>query len=66
MKLKELFSQVIDYCVDKNQPLNTRNIIDIAVREFSDEIIINKFDNHALYYQSRWHISKLKKAKNLS
>ena len=40
MKLKELFSQVIDYCVDKNQPLDTRSIIDIAVREFSDEIII--------------------------
>ena len=66
MKLKELFSQVIDYCVDKNQPLDTRSIIDIAVREFRDEIIINKFDNHEIYYQSRWHISKLKKAKNLT
>ena len=61
MNIKQFFSKVLDYCVETGEPLDTRNVIAVAVREFSDEIIINKFDNHALYYQSRWHISKLRK-----
>ena len=61
MNIKQFFSKVLAYCVETGEPLDTRNVIDVAVREFSDEIIINKFDNHALYYQSRWHISKLRK-----
>ena len=49
MNIKQFFSKVLDYCVETGEPLDTRNVIDVAVREFSDEIIINKFDNHALY-----------------
>ena len=61
MDIKQFFSKVLNYCVKTGEPLDTRNVIDVAAREFSDEIIVNKFDNHDLYYQSRWHISKLRK-----
>ena len=61
MNLKQFFSKVIDYCVETNESLETKNVIDVAVREFPDIIIVNKFNNHDLYYQSRWHISKLRK-----
>ena len=61
MNIKQFFSKVLDYCVVSGESLDTRNVINVAVREFPDTIIINKFDNHDLYYQSRWHISKLRK-----
>ena len=61
MTIKQFFSKVINYCLETGESLNTRNVIDVAVREFPDIIIINKFNNHDLYYQSRWHISKLRK-----
>ena len=58
MKLKEFFSKVIDHCVSIGESLDTRNVIDVAVRDFDT----SDFDNHAIYYQSRWHISKLRKS----
>jgi len=55
--IKDFFSKVIDHCVATGECLSTRNVIDVAVRDFDT----SAFDNHQLYYTSRWHISKLRK-----
>ena len=61
MTIREFFFKVIKYCKKKGKSLETRDVIDVAVKEFSDDILLYQFDNHDLYYQSRWHISKLRK-----
>ena len=55
--IEDFFSKVIDHCVSTGESLSTRNVIDVAVRDFDT----SAFDNHQLYYTSRWHISKLRK-----
>jgi len=57
MKLKDFFSKVVDYCAESGESLSTRNVIDVAVRDFDT----SAFDNHQIYYSSRWYISKLRK-----
>jgi len=42
---------------DENCKELTPELIDVAVRDFD----VSAFDNHDLYYSSRWHISKLRK-----
>ena len=32
MNIKQFFSKVLDYCVETGEPLDTRNVIDVAVR----------------------------------
>ena len=61
MTIREFFFKVIKYCKKKGKSLETRDVINVAVKEFSDDILLYQFDNHDLYYQSRWHISKLRK-----
>ena len=61
MTIKEFFFKVTKYCKKTGKSLKTCDVIDVAVREFSDDIILYKFNNHELYYQSRWHISRFRK-----
>ena len=57
MKTRDFFAKVVDHCVKCGESLSTRNVIDVAVRDFD----VSAFDNHDLYYSSRWYISKLRK-----
>ena len=61
MTIKEFFFKVTKYCKKTGKSLKTCDIIDVAVTEFSDDILLYQFNNHELYYQSRWHISKIRK-----
>lgn len=55
--IRSFFAKVVDHCVATGESLSTRNVIDVAIRDFDT----SAFDNHQLYYTSRWHISKLRK-----
>ena len=57
MNIRDFFAKVVDHCAKCGESLSTRNVIDVAVRDFD----VSAFDNHDLYYSSRWHISKLRK-----
>ena len=60
MNIQQFMSMVVTHCRNKGYDLSTRNVIDVAVRDFPDSIIQCGFDNHDLYYGSRWFISKLR------
>ena len=49
MTIREFFFKVIKYCKKKGKSLETRDVIDVAVKEFSDDILLYQFDNHDLY-----------------
>ena len=57
MNVKDFFEKVVVHCHKCGESLSTRNVIDVAIRDFD----VSAFDNHDLYYSSRWHISKLRK-----
>jgi hypothetical protein len=57
IKLKDFISKVVDYCAENGESLSTRNVIDVAVRDFDT----SAFDNHEIYYSSRWYISELRR-----
>ena len=60
MNIQQFMSMVVTHCRNKGYNLSTRNVIDVAIRDFPTSINLHGFDNHDLYYQSRWYISKLR------
>ena len=60
MNIKTFMSIVVQHCRNNDYSLQTRDVIDVAIRDFPTSIKLCEFDNHDLYYASRWYISKLR------
>ena len=52
LSAKQFAKNAVLHCLKIDESLKTRNVIDVAIRDFN----VSNYDNHFLYYQIRWYI----------